>query len=256
MDYLWYHYLALFFIYCLIGWIWECSYCSIRDRRLQNRGFLFGPWIPLYGSGGMLILWFTTPVRDTWPLVFLYGMLLCTLIEYLTGMVMERLFHMRYWDYSKVPLNVHGYICLGVSLVWGAFSVGMVEGLQRFLDRLIFSVPKEALLVIDGILVLLFVFDTVLSAKAAIELRDLLIAAEKMKKEARLMGRRMDVLIAVVSDEVKTRKDNLLMAGKQAMAMLARNHGAVSERYHEALGDLKDFWEEKWQKKGKTTESE
>ena len=112
-----------FFCYCLIGWIWECFYVSVRKREWVNRGFLHGPVLPIYGSGALIVLLCTISVRDQIGLIFLFGMVGATLLEYVTGACMERLFRVRYWDYSHLPLNVHGYICLPVSLGWGAFSV-------------------------------------------------------------------------------------------------------------------------------------
>ena len=102
----------LFFFYCFCGWVWESCYVSIRQRRWVNRGFLHGPVLPIYGSGAIIILFVTLPVRQDLRLVFLLGTAAATALEYVTGAVMERLFQMRYWDYSSQPFNLHGYICL------------------------------------------------------------------------------------------------------------------------------------------------
>ena len=102
----------LFFFYCFCGWVWESCYVSAKQRQWVNRGFLHGPLLPIYGSGAIIILFVTLPVADNLWLVYVLGMLAATLLEYVVGAVMEQLFKVRYWDYTKQPCNLHGYICL------------------------------------------------------------------------------------------------------------------------------------------------
>ncbi|MEG2597198.1 MAG: putative ABC transporter permease, partial [Oscillospiraceae bacterium] len=120
--------LLFFFVYCLIGWIWETCFTSIKQRKFVNRGFLYGPILPIYGFGAIIILLLTLPVKENFLLIFLFGMIGATALEFVTGAAMERIFHMRYWDYSKQPLNVNGYICFKCSLGWGFFSIILVKG--------------------------------------------------------------------------------------------------------------------------------
>ena len=87
-----------FFIYSFAGWIWESCYVSARKRRWVNRGFMHGPMLPIYGSGALVILVSTIGVRDNSALIFLMGMCGATVLEYVTGAVMERIFRVRYWD--------------------------------------------------------------------------------------------------------------------------------------------------------------
>ena len=104
--------ILLFFFYCFCGWVWESAYVSVCERKLVNRGFLKGPFLPIYGSGAICILIVTIPVRGNIPAMCIVGMVAATVLEYITGYVMERLFKVRYWDYTGKFLNVHGYICL------------------------------------------------------------------------------------------------------------------------------------------------
>lgn len=116
-----------FFLYSFLGWIWESTYVSLREKRWVNRGFLNGPLLPIYGSGAVSILLFTLPVAQNPILVFLMGMAGATLLEYVTGSLLESTFHVRYWDYSMYRFNLSGYICLPASLCWGAFSLLMIR---------------------------------------------------------------------------------------------------------------------------------
>lgn len=101
-----------FFIYCFIGWVWESCYVSAKSGKWVNRGFLHGPALPIYGSGAIVILVSTIGVRESIPLIFLFGMISSTILEFVTGYCMERMFGVRYWDYSKKPFNLMGHICL------------------------------------------------------------------------------------------------------------------------------------------------
>ncbi len=85
--------ILFFYIYCFIGWIWETSYVSIRTKHFTNRGFMHGPFLPIYGTGAIVILLATIPVKSIIPLVFLFGMIAATLLEFFTGAAMLKLFH-------------------------------------------------------------------------------------------------------------------------------------------------------------------
>ncbi|MDU5262591.1 MAG: putative ABC transporter permease, partial [Clostridium celatum] len=93
--------LLLFYLYCFIGWIWESCYVSLKKHKWINRGFLKGPLLPIYGSGAVVVLISTLTVENNLLLVFVIGMISATILEYITGVAMEKLFHVRYWDYSK-----------------------------------------------------------------------------------------------------------------------------------------------------------
>ena len=93
--------LLFFYIYCFFGWVWECCYVSARKGKWVNRGFLHGPALPIYGSGAMVILVSTIGVRDNIALIFLFGMISSTILEFVTGYCMEKMFGVRYWDYSN-----------------------------------------------------------------------------------------------------------------------------------------------------------
>ena len=107
-------YILCFFIYAFLGYICEVIYCSIGQRKLVNRGYLYGPICPIYGYGAVLVIFAMTPIKNlgTWyfPLVFLAGTVLVTVLEYLTSYVMEKLFHMRWWDYSRYKFQINGLV--------------------------------------------------------------------------------------------------------------------------------------------------
>ena len=121
-TYAWYHWITFFYLYCFFGWIFESTYVSFKQHHFVNRGFLRLPMLPLYGSGAILLLWVSLPYQDNLILVYIAGFIAATALEYVTGAVMERLFKVRYWDYSDKKFNINGYICLGSSIAWGFFD--------------------------------------------------------------------------------------------------------------------------------------
>ncbi|HJC57619.1 MAG TPA: hypothetical protein H9700_09690 [Candidatus Eisenbergiella intestinipullorum] len=228
-----YHYTAVqwlffFFFYCFFGWCFESTYVSISKRKFVNRGFVRGPFLPLYGSGAILLLLVSAPVRDNLLLVFLAGCVGATALEYVTGVVMEALFKVRYWDYSHKRFNFQGQICLSSTLCWGALTVLMSRFLHPEVERLAFRLPSAFLKALVTVVLVWFCVDFAFSFQAAMDLRDILVRAEQAKKELERMQKRLDVLIAVAGDELDSRK------------------GAIAQRYSDRRGELLSGMEERF----------
>ena len=102
--------IAFFFIYSFLGWCIESAIVSFNKRKLTNRGFLKGPMLPLYGSGAVIMLLSTLWAKDNYVLVYICGTIGATALEYVTGVLMEMMFNMRYWDYSNKKFQIHGYL--------------------------------------------------------------------------------------------------------------------------------------------------
>lgn len=194
--------LFFFYFYCFVGWCIESTYVSIKARQLTNRGFMRGPFLPLYGSGAIVMLVVSIPFQDNIFMVYVAGCVGATVLEYITGVTMEALFKVRYWDYSKNKFNFQGHICLGTSLAWGFLTILMTEVVHVPVERLAFSIPDMALKTVTGILTVFIAADFALSFKAAIDLRDVLVKMEKVKEEMVHIQKRLDVVIALTSQEI------------------------------------------------------
>ena len=217
----------LFFLYCFLGWVWESCYVSVCRRQWVNRGFLHGPLLPIYGSGAILILFVTLPAEENLWLVWLLGMIAATALEYVTGDVMERLFKVRYWDYSKKRFNLNGHICLSSSIAWGFFSVLLVRFLHPPVGRLLTSVP--AFLVDPAALALTaaFTVDVVRSTQAALDLREILTRLTEENEELRRIAKRVEVVSAFAEDDLrrfreKTEVEKLLLQERLESARTQR----------------------------------
>ena len=122
MDYTLYQLLWFFLIYAFLGWLMETALAAVRKRRLLNRGFLNAPFSPVYGLAAVLFAIFLLELRPP-LLLFLGGMILATGLELSTGLLLERISHQKWWDYSDEPWNFNGHICLKYSLVWGLLAL-------------------------------------------------------------------------------------------------------------------------------------
>ncbi|MDO4266725.1 MAG: hypothetical protein Q4C63_09730 [Eubacteriales bacterium] len=195
--------LMFFYIYSFIGWIWESLYASVGQKRPVNRGFLHGPVIPIYGFGALCVLVSTIDVRESSVLVFFFGMFGATLLELVTGWAMEKLFHVKYWDYKNFPLNFHGYICLPASLAWGLFSVLMIRVIHVPIEGIVLNMRRGLLEPLAMIITAMFAVDLYQSVNEAMDLRDMLVKIEQSKEYIHTMQRRLEISSTVHIDDFK-----------------------------------------------------
>lgn len=191
--------ILFFFLYSFIGWLWECCYVSVIKRKWVNRGFMHGPLLPLYGSGAVIILISTIGVRDNIVLIFLLGMFAATVLEYVTGAVMERLFHVRYWDYSSKKCNLNGYIYPVASLCWGCFSVLLVRVVHVPIESVILKIPPFLTDLSAFVLTAAAAVDFTQSFNEAMDMKRILMQLEDSRQQIRKMQERLKV----ASEEVK-----------------------------------------------------
>ena len=217
--------LLLFYLYCFAGWVWESCYVSALKHKWINRGFLKGPLLPIYGSGAIVVLISTITVKENIFLVFIIGMIAATVLEYITGELMESIFHVRYWDYSNKPFNINGHICLLSSLAWGVFSIILVEVVNPKVANLIIMIPNE---ISEGIAYLMTIFitiDAVQSFNEAMDLKNILIKFTERNESINNIKKRLEIVEAFVNEDVKSIQEKLIkkVAIKQEKASLKKN---------------------------------
>lgn len=137
-----YEILSSFFFYGFAGWCAEVAFAAVRQRKFVNRGFLNGPICPIYGIGVSLIITLLDGCKDQMIILYLVSTVLVTLLEWVTGVLLEKMFHHRWWDYSEMPLNIGGYVCPLFSAVWGIACVIVVRFLHPLIARCIAWIPK------------------------------------------------------------------------------------------------------------------
>ncbi len=229
-----YHYtiiqwLFFFYFYCFFGWIFESTYVSLKSRRFVNRGFMRGPFLPIYGSGAIMMLVVSMPFQDNIILTYLAGCVGATALELVTGIAMESLFKVRYWDYSNQKFNYKGHICLSSTVAWGFLTILMTEFVHRGVETVVFVIPETVITVLTVVLSVYIVADFSLSFKAAMDLRDVLMGLEKAKEELERIQKRLDVLVAVVNDERETRKQERVERTEELMDSLEERFAHIRE---------------------------
>lgn len=233
--------LLFFFIYCFIGWIWESSYVSIRKRKLTNRGFMRGPFIPIYGCGCTLMLAVGMPLMDHPVYMYFVGMISATVMEYITGDMMLRIFKVRYWDYSKAFCNIKGHVCLAASLLWGFFALLMNYVARVPIERKVFMIPDRILHITDTVLLIAFVADFALSFKTALDLRDVILAMERIKDEVDRMEKRVDVVIAFADDALIQAKSEISDRVDKQRLLTEERMDELEQRIETARQKLSDM---------------
>lgn len=155
----------LFIIYSFLGWLVEVINCSIVEKKLVNRGFLISPICPIYGCGALLITLVLNNYKDDWFVVFCMAVILCGLLEYFTSWLMEKIFHARWWDYSKNKFNINGRICLETMVPFGILGLVIIYILNPFFYNILNLIQTNIASIISIILLIILIIDMVVSFK-------------------------------------------------------------------------------------------
>lgn len=187
-----------YFFYSALGWFAESVYCSLGERKWINRGFLTGPLCPIYGAGAVVMTVFLGPLKElplpvnifgvkfsiTPLLVFVVGMILADIVEFITSLAMEKLFHARWWDYSEKPFNIQGRICLQHTLYWGTASIVFIYAIHPFFskyaERLFPSATPNILYFSLLIILFIFILDIINAVRNAMDVKKVMDKVHKL----------------------------------------------------------------------------
>lgn len=219
-DYSLFQWLLIFYIYCVLGWMFESTVVSVQQRRPVNRGFLRGPMLPIYGFGAVILLHVALPLDGHPVAMFFAGMVVATAFEYVVGVIMESLFKVRYWDYSTHKFQFQGRICLQSSLAWGALSVILPYFIHRPVEDLLQDLSPIVTAVLACALSVYFVTDVIGSVKTALGIAKLLEEVDKMRAEA-------DAVRAQLTEQAEKTREQLTLAAQE---MRAQGAAAMEER--------------------------
>ena len=158
----------LFFIYSVVGYITEIITCSIGQRKMVNRGFLFGPYLPIYGFGALTILFCTQTVADNVFLTFLVSAVSCSILEYITGFLMKKIWKIRWWDYREATkYTITGYVSVPSSTGFGIGGVIIVFWAHPIILGCVEFLPEIVRLVLAAVIAMVMLLDTIASSYAA-----------------------------------------------------------------------------------------
>lgn len=239
--------LFIFYFYCFFGWCFESSYVSIKNRHPVNRGFMRGPFLPLYGSGAVMMLIVSMPFQHNLLLTYIAGCIGATALEYVTGVTMEALFKVRYWDYSNQKFNFQGHICLSSTLAWGGLTILMTRVVHKPVEEAVLAIPEGILGAVTLVLTIVIVADFTLSFKTAIDLRDILVKMEAARMELERMQKRLDVIIALSNEEREVKKQERSQRADELMEDIEERLSHLNERIQNGVSSYSDSIKEEIQ---------
>mgnify|MGYP001151548927 CR=1 FL=1 len=173
-------YFMLFIVYSLIGWLVEVIGILIQEKRFVNRGFLIGPYCPIYGVGGITIILLLNKYMDDPIILFIMAIVICSLLEYFTSYIMEKLFKTRWWDYSNFKFNINGRICLETMWAFGALACFVIYVINPPLISFLKSLPDIAFNIVTYLIMVLFLMDNIISFKVISNVK---VTAKNVKKD-------------------------------------------------------------------------
>lgn len=249
-----YRLLLYFFLYSFLGWCTEVAYATVKERRFVNRGFLGGPWCPIYGVGVSAVVTLLDGFQDSLLLLYLSSFVLVTLIEGMTGFIMDKIFHHKWWDYTGLPFNIGGYVCLPFSIAWGAACLVIVKGVHPVIERLVGLLPEAAGLALICVLTAGLAADLAVTTAGILKLNRRLDMLERVGAELREISDRMganiheNVMDAMERAEVlenmaqarKERLDAISGEAKERLDLLSEEtrerYDMLRQRYAELTG--------------------
>lgn len=238
-EYSFIQWLLLFYMFSFFGWIFESSYVSIVNKRLVNRGFLIGPWIPIYGFGGVIMLFVAIPFFNSPVLVFIVGLLAASTLEYFTGVIMEKIFAVKYWDYTGKPLaSKNGYICLESSLCWGVFTLILTYAGAKWIDGFIYKPSRLTMISLDAMLTALFTADVYLSAKTALHIKNLSQMVAKANAEMREVMDKMPADLVDIRNAFDAAKQDGHITKEEWDQLLTKALAAAGSRLEQGREDI------------------
>ncbi|MEQ2610697.1 putative ABC transporter permease [Eubacterium ventriosum] len=239
MSFDFYYVALLFFIYSFLGWCVEVAFVAITARRVENRGFLNGPVCPIYGCGMLGVLAALTPYRDNFILLFIGGFIICTAVELFGGWVLDKIFHMRWWDYTKNKFNIGGYVCLRFSIMWGLGVVAVMKLVHPPIFALVRRLPKIAGIIIISILVTIFAIDMVVTLKNLIGIRKSLGQLDKVAEDLNNLGNQIKDVVGNsainMADRDEESLEKLDERTEESREKWANASEAAKEKFAEAV---------------------
>lgn len=162
----------LFIIYSIIGYFVEVFYIYLASKLLNfNRGFLIGPYLPIYGASVICMIVYLKPYKDDLIVLFILSTVVCTIIEYVASYVLEKIFKLRWWDYSHLSFNINGRVCLKNSVLFGIGSIVVTKVINPLLERGLTRIPHWLIITISSIILVIFITDIIISFIAVFNIK-------------------------------------------------------------------------------------
>lgn len=242
-----YHLFYYFLFYSFLGWCLECSYAYSKQNNFINRGFLNGPFCPIYGFGTLSIIILVNPIIKFMPnneiiinkVLFIYTVIITSVIEYFTGFLLETFFKTTWWDYKERPFNIKGRICLRFSIIWGLTALVILNRIHPFVHKVISLIPINIGIKVIYIALTYFFIDGFITLKSLVDLRSVLMELENVSFQIREDALRFrsnlkDEYIEELLKEKDEKMRNLIIKRKELISKL-------NNRYERLLKAFPNF---------------
>lgn len=221
-----------FVLYSFMGWVMETCYCSILERRLVPRGFLYGPVCPIYGGGVTLMILFFTPLKKNLVLFYIVAVVVMTSWEYLVGWMLEVTTHVKYWDYSQYRFNLKGRVCLWVALTWGVLSYIVIFFIHPPIQSRVQDLPMWLEFMLCG------AFLALLAVDATLTIRNLVLVALHVESVTQL-GQELQVQIELGKAELGDKLEDSAAALRERYSEQVAQLEQVSRRFRNAYSTMR-----------------
>ena len=229
--------LIYFIIYSFLGWIMESTFRSIKENKIINTGFLKGPFCPIYGFGAIIMFLFLDQFENKPILLFFIAMITLTIWEYLVGVLLEKIFKTKYWDYSNHKFNLQGRICLINSIYWGVLGVIFVKYIHPCIQGLISKVDIQILYYISSTVTVVFLVDMIASI---IKVKNISITLEKIEELNKEIKEKLKEMKILSIETEKTLEENVTPENIQIIVeKLKRKRNRTISRLYKNVYRLK-----------------
>ena len=248
----------IFIIYAFIGWGTEGSYAALDRGIFVNRGFLNGPYCPIYGCGVVIVVAILTPLKENLLILFAGSFLLTSVLEYITGYILEKVFHNKWWDYSDKPFNIKGYVCLKFSIYWGLACTFIMDIIHPIIYAAIRFIPFMLGVVLLSIIMCVFAADCIITVTTILKFNKRLKVMDEMAASIHRLSDEIgeniyenvtDVIEksekfqkthVELMDKISETKENIYGLPQTAKDKLAETTGAAKDKFAETTGAAKD----------------
>lgn len=226
----------IFVIYAFLGWCTEVAYAALETGKFVNRGFLNGPVCPVYGCGVLVVIVILTPLKENFLVLFLGSIILTSVIEFITGFLLEKLFHNQWWDYSNEHFNICGYVCLKFSILWGIACTLIMDVIHPTIYKIIRLVPKLPGTILLVFFCIAFAVDLVITVSTILKFNEHLKMLDELGAKIKVVSNEIGENIYEGVTTVLEKSDDF----KETMEIKSTEFSENHEELVENLSNLKN----------------
>lgn len=242
--------LTYFIIYSFLGWCIESIFKSFCEKKLVNSGFLYGPFCPIYGYGAIIMYLFLDDVKSKPFITFCLGFVVLSIWEYAVGVFLEKVFHRKYWDYSKNKFNLQGRVCLLNSVFWGILGVLFIDVIHPFITGILSDINYNLILYFDIIMATIILIDTIISINSNFSIASKLKYVEELSTnikekldEVKQKGKNVEQSMQDTLEELKQKRAKIIRKSYRQILRLKRAFPTLkSEEFTKFLNEKKEFF--------------